>query len=228
MRYSLLFLASLAACSGCHIGQYPLTPQIAEAGTYLVYNDRGSGTAWAVNAHQLVTAGHICEQMNDNVVLVSTTNRKFHGKIRVWDKSDGDYNQDLCLIDTSFTLPSPLNLAPEMPVVGQDIGYVGFPDGVYSAHTGVYQGDTDGPDNNEQNYSFSAWTNHGASGSALYDDRGVWGVLVRLKVTPEGEILTPEDGGVAIPLDVITSFLDDAGAKYTVTPLPIEKPMRFK
>lgn len=224
MRYILLL--ALASCSSCHVGEYPITPQVAEAGTYQMYNDQAMGTAWAVNSHELVTAGHMCEQMGDNVVMVSTNGRKFHGKIVLWEKSSS-YMADLCLVKTDYTLQNPLNLAPEMPAIGQAIGYVGFPDGIYSEHTGIYQGDTDGPDYHEQDYSFSAWTNHGASGSALYDDRGVWGVLVRLKVNFDGTILTPDDGGVAIPLETIEAFLDDAGADYTVTPKTIEKPMKF-
>lgn len=225
MRLNHCFL--LIALASCHAGQYPVTPQIAEEGTYQMIIDGAMGTAWAVNDHQLVTAGHMCEQMNDNVVMISTSGRRFHGKIVVWDQAQGSYMSDLCLVNTDYTMPNPLNLAPEMPKIGQEMGYVGFPNGVYSEHQGVYQGDMDGPDYNEQDYSFSAWCDHGASGSAVYDDRGVWGVLVRLKVTAEGDVMTPEDGGVAIPLGTLKEFLDDAHVSYTVTPIAVDRPMQF-
>lgn len=224
MRYFILSILAcfLISCSGCGLGPKAVTPELAEAASFQMFVESGQGTAWAINEHTLVTAGHMCESLSDQTVLVSTSGRRFHGTIIVWDQLRGSYMSDLCLVHTDYPMTTWLKLARNMPEVGDTMGYAGFPNGVFMVSAGVYMGDMDGPDQTEQDYTFSAWADHGASGSGLYSDKGVWGVLVRLRVNfhIDGgfEILGPEQGGVAIPLQTLKAFLDDAGADYTVVP----------
>lgn len=213
-----LVICLLLSCGSCYLAKYPVTPKVAESATYKLFaNDESQGTGWAVSDHYIMTAGHMCEYNEDNYIAVSNTERRFRLHSVAWEKSLVDGQTDLCLLKSEAKLPNTLVIADEMPKVGDKIGYVGYPNGEYSEHEGKYLGDIDGPENQGNDFAFSAWADHGASGSALFTDRGVWGVLVRLR-TDGGFVHDPIDGGVAIPLDKIKKFLDDMEVKYEVTP----------
>jgi hypothetical protein len=203
----LLVLAAVG-CNGCYLP--PVTPATVESGTYqlLVSNGVGlfAGTAWTIDEHHVVTAGHMCQGMEPDVVL-SSGSRDIRGRIVEWEESD-DGQRDLCLISTAATLPHPLTVADRMPAMGDRVDYVGYPNGVESRSEGKFLGDLDGT-GHLNDATFSAQCDHGASGSAVFTDRGVWGVLVRLR-TDGNHLHDGSDGCAAIPLDVLDAFLTDA------------------
>lgn len=208
-----LLLAALSACYLCH---YPLTPSIAKQASYKVFMaNGGQGTAWAVDAHHLLTAGHVCESISNAFVVVGDF-RRFHAHAILWEQDEAGQH-DLCVLETTATMDSHLIVADRMPRVKERVGYVGFPLGEYSESSGQYIGDLDGPDKHLNDDVFSAVCDHGASGSAVFHDGGVWGVLVRLR-TDGGFVHDGTDGCVAIPLPAIKKILHDAGVSYDVPP----------
>ncbi len=203
MRKFILALTILL--SSCFLKQSPLTPELADHGTYKIFSDKAQGTAWAIDSYHLVTAGHVCETFEENFVLVGDGERRFHAKSILWEKTSDSGLTDLCVLETNVTLSSPLILADRMPFVGESIGYVGYPLGKWTSESGTYLGDLDGPED-WNNAVFDAPCDHGASGSAVFFSRGVWGVLVRLR-TDGGHIHDGSDGCVAIPLGPIKKLL---------------------
>ncbi len=161
----------------------------------------------------------MCEDVPETFVVYSGVKR-FRAKSIAWESSQYIGLYDLCLLKTDFDLPSSLVIADRMPLVGEDIGYVGWPLGSKVVAHGKYLGDLDGPDEDSNNSAFSAPCDHGASGSAVFTSRGVWGVLVRLR-TDGGKIHDPSEGCVAIPLKQLKEFLDDNKIDYASTPEPV-------
>lgn len=213
----LLLVCALFLLGACYLGHYPVTAHAAEEASYKVFNDEAMGTAWAVDLHHLVTAGHVCEVFDDKFVIVSNLERRFHAKSVISEYSRTHGTVDLCVLETQVDLPNFLVVADEMPAVGAKIGYVGYPLGVWGAFEGKYLGDLDGPDEDFNDDAFSAPCDHGASGAAVFTERGVWGVLVRLQT--QGGMLHPgTEGCVAIPLKPLRAILEDAHIKYTSTP----------
>jgi hypothetical protein len=102
---------------------------------------------------------------------------------------------------------APLPLAETMPVLGDEVGYVGYPLGVLTRSKGNYFGDIDGPFVNWNNYTHDAPCNPGASGSGMYHAGGVWGVLVRRIVVGQ-DVLSGDAGCVASPLPQILDILN--------------------
>jgi hypothetical protein len=130
------------------------------------------------------------------------------------------------LLETRQELNNPLVIADKMPVVGEKIYFVGWPLGVELKSEGKYLGDLDGPDNHYNDDVFDAPCDHGASGSAMFTSRGVWGVLVRIRtdndthdgLLPSDGMREGSEGGVAIPLKELVNFLKEGNVDYTATP----------
>jgi len=210
MRKLILALGLLLV--SCHVQRYTVNMKAATSGTYKVFSEDAQGTAWAIDDHHLVTAGHLCETFSDHFILISGSWR-FQAKSVLWEKSRETGHKDLCLLETEGTLPDPLTLSDRMPRVGEDIHYVGFPLGKYTEQDGKYVGDLDGDEYDWNDAVFSAKCDHGASGSAVFFKRGVWGVLVRLR-TDGGFVHDGDEGCVAIPLSDLKKFLDVYKVNY--------------
>lgn len=210
MVLRLLLLLSLSAC---YLKHYPLTPAVVSGATYRAMTPEGGGTAWAVGKHHLVSAGHVCEM--EGPFRMESQFRRFYATPVLWWK-DGEGLRDLCVLKTEIALDSWLILSSTMPKKGDKIGYVGYPNLDYGEFTGFYLGDLDGDENMNNDVS-TAPCAPGASGSAMYKEDGVWGVLVRLR-TDGGYIHDPAEGCVAVRLDYLVDILNEAGVKYDVPP----------
>lgn len=200
-----LFL--ILALAGCLPPNYPPTAQNSADSTYMVIAHYAvdasslggpaealmghSGTAWIVGNQdgktQLITAGHVCPvdytitDMFGNVLhlpIVYITydlvgvNGEYHTATATMRSDD----PDLCLLESLDDLGRPMFVADAMPDYGDKVCYVGAPSGVYGRgvapfYCGGYAGGA----------VITAPTSPGASGSAVWTSRGVFGVLVGLK-----------------------------------------------
>jgi hypothetical protein len=206
-------ILTLLLLSNCYLKHYPLTPDIVRLATYKLSTPDYMGTAWAVDKHHLVTAGHMCEV--EGPFKVMRNYRYLPVTPIVWEYGTGV--ADLCVLYTPRDLDSWLIVAEKMPAVGDSTSYVGYPNGEYTESTGVYLGDLDGSEEHWNDAVFTAPCDHGASGSPVYTRNGVWGVLVRIR-TDGGNVHPGSEGCVAISLDYLKSILDNAGVKYVTPP----------
>lgn len=199
-------LLLIAFLLGCQHPEPPVTPAIAEASSYKIFTpDSHMGTAWVVDGRYLITAGHVCDAGPGDYTLESSTGRKLAAHPIAWEQDYSDM-VDVCLVLADGELAPPLALADAMPAVGDAVGYVGYPLGELKRSTGKYLGDVDGPDDHLDDYTADAPCDHGASGSAMYSEDGVYGVLVRGIVIGE-DVLPGEYGCVASPLPQIIDIL---------------------
>jgi hypothetical protein len=202
MKTALLTLA-LTAC----ISPVPTLPKVAEDATYELHTPSGQCTAWAVDDHHLVTAGHCCD--DEGSYFAAQPGRSLL-PAEVVMGLDVDYEAqapvDICLLKTEAFLPASLVLADKMPLPGDPVGFVGYPNGKWTHNKGVYVGDIDGPFQFWNDYVATAPCGPGASGSAMYSEDGVYGVLVRMVFV--GDRVYPGDiGCVASPLYQIEAIL---------------------
>lgn len=180
----------------------PINPDIAEASTYKVLTPGFSQcTGWVADElGHVITAGHCCDVPGE-YRLISSTSRGITASLVAWEDDDED-KVDICLLRANSRVAPPLPLADAMPNIGDSVGYVGYPKGVLTRSTGKYLGDIDGPEQHWADYTSDAPCNHGASGSAMYHEGGVYGVLVRLIVVGDDE-----RGCAASPLSQIVDIL---------------------
>jgi hypothetical protein len=209
------FILALALLSACYLHNYPVTYDVAESGTYKLMTENSGGTAWAVDHHHMITAGHMCERANNAYYVTSSTGRRWHVKAVQWEMGD-DGRTDLCLLESETYLDNPLVISERMPKIGEKVAFVGYPNLVYTQSEGKYLGDVDGPDETYGDYTISAMCDHGASGSASFISEGVFGVVVRLRV--DGGEVRGTDGCTVIPLFTLVDFLKDTGVDYVTTP----------
>lgn len=213
----LAFAALALSLAACNLVPAPGTPtadpinaEIATAATFMILAPDGSqGTGWAVGEHLLVTAGHVCDGGQGQYVAVSPDLQVI--SVRTLFAEDRYFEDrppiDICVMGTDDKFSVVLPLAPQMPHVGQRAEYVGFPMSVYKHSVGEYKGDIDGPDYFLSDYASTAPCNHGASGSAMFTEDGVYGVLVRLVVVGD-QVFPGSMGCVASPLDQIVAALN--------------------
>lgn len=211
----LLLLFVLSSVSGCYQHRWPLNPDVVSYSTFKIYMGDGQGTAWAVDEHHLVTAGHVCERGGPGAVIMDGV-RRYPAKPVLWNYGSGEH--DVCVLRTEFTLSRPLIIAKSMPKVGDKVAFVGYPYGEYIRSSGTFLGDTDGEES-YNNAAFTAPCGPGASGSPVYTSKGVWGVLVRLRTDEIGLPMLPSDGCVAIELKELKAILDAADVDYDIPPL---------
>lgn len=226
----ILFLALLIGCSGCYRDRFPVTPRVAEASTFIVqvdYKGMGlgmvTGTAWSVDEHHLVTAGHVCVASDGKDVVVSDRTRNFRARPILWENSETNGDADLCvLVALGVSLKDPLIISDRMPNVGEKVWTVGYPLGQFAHSNGKYLGDLDGKDSSMNDNSIDAPCDRGASGSSVYIEDGVFGVLVRMR-TDGGFVHDGKDGCAVIGLKPLREILDLAGVDYDLTPhVPVE------
>lgn len=204
-------LLGLALIAGCQFSP-PMTPSAAEEGTYELFDSEGQGTAWAVDEHHMVTAGHMCTD-GKGAGLTARTADGFQFRVEVVDYDLDGYDddsapkKDVCLLHSDRPLPHPLPLAEEMPAVGTEAWFVGYPRHTYVKSVGEYLGDIDGIQH-WNDYAVSAPADHGASGSAVFTADGVFGVLVRGLVVG---VEIHQDGFAATPLADIRALLKRNG-----------------
>lgn len=210
MLWKLILLLLL---NSCYLRHYPLHAGIAKVATFKIVVEDGTGTGWAVDKYHLITAGHVCNSLS--LMRAEGPRRRFYVEPVVWEYNGADY--DICLLKSSVALDSWLIISDMAPKTGDNVGFVGYPGGEYGESSGTYLGDMDTDDSHENDNVFTAPCAAGASGSAVYTERGVWGVLVR-KRTDGGYIHPGEEGCVAVGWDKLTKFLRDAGINYDTPP----------
>lgn len=183
-----------------------ITDETAEAGTYKVFTGVSIGTGWAVTEDLLITAGHLCDAGPHEYMLFDKDGVVIVAKPVKWVNADGPgVPRDVCVMRAAGGLV-PLPLADRMPAEGTPVEYFGYPRANYAHHEGVYIGDIDGNATQWNDYVATAPCAPGASGSAMYSDAGVYGVLVRLMFTG-AEVIDGEFGCVASPLGQIVEIL---------------------
>lgn len=179
-------LLLLAALVGCQIPApvSPITPHSAAESTFLVnVVGVGSGTAWIAkngDTSVLITAGHVCEPG----ALYVLRDRRGESHMAVLKATSPKY--DLCALETFKVIGRPLGLAPHEPELYDPVSYVGAPTGMFGCSVmlegdfcgfaPMYRGEYLGGN------AVSAPTAPGASGSAIYADYGVIGVLTSVSM----------------------------------------------
>ena len=215
-----LFLCLSLLLEACYLSHYPVTPKVASASTYRIFNTEVSGTAWAAGPGFVVTAGHVCEK--GGPFTLSDGHFNYPAEPVVWVDGPipallGPYGlEDLCVLSTRAKVV-PMIIAPHMPRPGDTVWYTGYPRREFGTFFGPYYGDLDGPESTMNDYASGAPCAPGASGSAMYTEAGVWGVLVRIR-TDGGFIHTGPEGCVAIPLHKLLAILNVAGVDYNLPP----------
>lgn len=213
-----IIIALLLLC-GCYVARYPVTPSVVEASTYLLVEEGSTGTAWAVDEHHAVTAGHMCEGLRTPGVLISSIGRRIPVEGFYWEYSETNGYADICIMESRAPLAQGLVIADRMPRIGGWVGYVGYPLGEHASRYGKYVGDVDGDGSNMNDDVITAECDHGASGSPAYYGDGVFGVIVRLRT--DGDFIhPPTDGCVVAPLDELRDVLEAAGINYARPPVP--------
>lgn len=202
MKFLVLALAACHAVPAIQsAGVDELTSERVRASTFkIITPTMASGTAWVYQDDKVVTAGHICDEGPGDFVLISYTGIKSLAHPIKW-ANDDDTMMDICLMEAPGVRDG-LPVLGMMPMVGEAVGYVGYPLGKYKESTGRYVGDVDGPDMYDD-YTATVDCDHGASGSAMYTRYGVYGVLVRLIVMKAEDgyhVLPGADGCVASPV----------------------------
>lgn len=200
----LLFVLLLVAC------QVPapaaqMSPTDARLSTFRVdLLGGGSGTAWvAANRDEkslLVTAGHVCDDAA-GWLLVGANG----AAIRAWPvKLSAKF--DLCLLSAEETVGPPLTLAVEGPAYDEPLMAVGAPRGVYGCDSGASIARCGMAPISRGYYAGGTLVSMpmygGNSGSAVFSNRGVIGVLV------EGYPGAPTLSFIE-PLDHLREFLDN-------------------
>jgi hypothetical protein len=193
-------LLALGCLSGCYMSQYPATPEKYDAFTYEAYAGGAQGTAWVIDSHHLVTAGHMCERSSD--IVVTRGFIRVPGKATYWEFSPK--TPDLCVVSVEVDLGKSMVISATDPEEGAMVCYVGFPDGVHAQECGKFEGPN----------VVEAKVDHGASGSALITGHGVVGMVVQLN--NDGENLLP--GLIMTTRTQLLSGLDSAGVDYTMEP----------
>lgn len=220
---ALLFLTCTLA--GCYLKSFPLNPQIAGNASYKIYSEAGSATAWVVDAHHVVTAGHFCEASLGMDIAMNNLTKHIPLETVEWELSDYNGRFDLCVLKSEVELTHPLIIASQEPKPNDPIYTVGYPLGKWTSSSGVYLGDLDpgeGESNTWNDSAFNAYCDHGSSGSAVYTLQGVVGVEVRFR-TDGNRIHDGSDGCVMVKLGDLRDFLDELHINYTLTPeLPSE------
>lgn len=172
----LIFLFLALFFSGAAVAQpIPLTPSGVQPSVYkiMAYQDgvkQWSGTGWMVAEGKMMTAGHVCDDEGE----LGFTFRAFNK----WNQSYPvkvirfSHDPDLCIMDAKNVPGTPLSLTLP-PSYGSTVWYVGAPLGIY--------GDGVAP------FAQGFYIGHnmcmiagypGASGSPMFTEDGVFGVLV--------------------------------------------------
>lgn len=193
MRYVVLALVLL----GCQapVPFYPTSPTSAAKSTFrlnvtipfqvedvdgpVTMNLKGSATAWVVansDVSYLITAGHACytelqgQQVTPEYTLTSPSGQEH--AVRFLMRSD---DPDLCLMVAYEVLGPSMAVASEDPEYDEPVAYVGAPSGFFGdGMAPMFRGTYSGGD------SCSLPGAPGASGSAVFTEGGVIGVLTRV------------------------------------------------
>ena len=150
-----------------------------------------TGTAWvghysrALNVSFIMTAGHVCnaeepDREGDRTYeLESRFGDEYEAVelkrvfLKRTEKDLGRWPVDLCLLAIGGYIASPLPIMGRDPVYGERAYYVGAPKGIWGdGEAPMYQGYYSGGE------LVTITSTGGASGSALFTDEGVFGVLV--------------------------------------------------
>lgn len=176
----------LAVLAGCNHRPHsypdlPMTPEVAVDSTFMVIkyvsgteDALGVGTAWIVKSDStdtyLVSAGHVCQPgliPVDFRVKPSDSDTEIPAAVVKWS-----LNPDLCVIRANSYLGPALRISSVDPKRGDRVSYTGAPLGLWHKVTPIFEGIFIG-------YPYiAAPTIGGASGSAIFTDQGVIGVLI--------------------------------------------------
>lgn len=164
--WGMVLAVALSLGLGC--GARPHTPaEKAQAATWPVavvsVFGGGKATAWYVDDHLAVTAGHVCMFGNDANYTV--------GDARAWPIAV-DYDTDVCVLATESEAPAVLRLATRAPELGDDLVYVGYPQGARVMGHGTAAECKSQDDETVQSLCALIPGTWGSSGSAVLNDRG--------------------------------------------------------
>ncbi|MDN4473697.1 S1 family peptidase [Demequina zhanjiangensis] len=166
-----------------------------------------TGTAFAIDAHTLVTNRHVVE----GAALVTLTS--YDGREMEVAEVQSDTEADLALLTVDEELDEWLELADEDPVFGDDVTVSGYPEGdVLTTVTGPYRNmapEVFGTDPDEV-LVIRVTAAPGSSGSAVVNaEDEVVGVLYAVDTEGLG-------WAYAVSLDSLTTMLDDPGVREPV------------
>lgn len=204
----LLFLAACVVPVTVTPEQPSMTEQASSATYQMFTPDRAQCTAWAVDDHHVISAGHCCDE-EGTYTLIGEHFKTVYATVVAYQDEDFDDGPpvDVCLLQSTESVGPGIPLAKELPEPGDTVGFVGYPLGKRTVSTGEYVGDVDGPFQFYDDYTATAPCDHGASGSAMYSAAGVYGVLVRLVIVGD-QVLPGSQGCVASPLEQILGLLN--------------------
>lgn len=190
-------LPLLLVLGSCYLARYPVTPAVATPETFEVLISEGTGTAFAVGPHTVITAGHVCyleaAEGHENIWL-RTGRVAIRAKMVAWEMTP-DVSGDLCVLHTDADLGPGLILADAPPQFGAKDTVIGYPLGVFTVSHGTVVGPA----------VTTAPHDHGSSGAPMFTDRGVYGVVV-------------QEGTAQCPVSELRRFLDEVGVSYDITP----------
>jgi hypothetical protein len=208
VAYTVLsVVAAVLICACAH--PPPLAPQppamsavVADGSTYKLDTGDHLCTAWSAAPGFAVTAGHCCVgHAGDAMTLIATDGSMIAARPVLWEMSPGP-EADACVLRAEGPLAPPLVFAARMPAPGTSDGYTGYPHGQHYIGHGEYVlgcGTTDE-------------IQPGASGSPVFTSRGVYMIVVQLRVDAAGNVLP---GGQGTPIKEVERLLDRVGAHYT-------------
>lgn len=153
------------------------TPESVESAVYKLEVEDSDGlgwigTGWKIADDTLITAGHVCDPEGAaplRIVAKSRWNLEYPVTVRAFSEVP-----DLCVLDAPDVPGPALNRLVPLPAYGHDVWYVGAPKGVFGNGVapfarGHYVG----------NKTLMIAGYPGASGSPVFLESGVVGVLVR-------------------------------------------------
>jgi hypothetical protein len=202
----LVYRLFLLLLGSCYLNSFPLSPVKVEPSIYKVLSNEAQGTAWVVAPHYLITAGHMCTH-GDSFSVVRGNGWTYPVEPVLWSMSL-DASGDVCIMHSDLTLDRPLILAKGPPAVGAKDHYVGYPHGTLGRFDGTYMADG----------GSSAWCGPGASGSPVFTEVGVYGVLVQGRPGGDEDGYGGHAGCQSTPVSYLLPLLNEVGVSYTLTP----------
>lgn len=174
------------------VGRLETYKHIKVEGQEDILIDMGNGTGFAISPHEIMTADHICEALNEKDTSIYLI--YFDGKdlIRVEEEMipiARDAKKDLCIL---FLYNNPLrwiDFSKDKPNINDTVYTYGFPRGIaftltsgfYGYNINILYKDLSGKDKTKVATSLSLPAYYGNSGGPLFNNRGEFvGVLIAI------------------------------------------------
>ena len=180
-----------------------------------------SGTGFCIGSHDgtayILTNKHVVgSDPKPRVVLVSDRDSELYGRI------DRLSALDAAVIAVDNASCTPLSLSTDRPTVGTPIGIAGFPafqiaiaGDATSAEPSFHAGSVSALPANGAYIEYDAQTDHGNSGSPLFDSRTgvVLGLVTLVNTGTTGAL----QNNLSISIESLASFLSNSHAKVVLT-----------